>query len=533
MKNIFLVILFILFTCKGGASEEVSGQVYLDTNKDGFYNSGETMLEGILVSNGIDIVSTDKKGQFNLVRVGHLPVFIIKPTGYQVSTNQDGQPVFYEQNTNKKLQFGLYKQEEGDSSKIVLLGDTQPHNLDEVYYILRGSTDELKTRVYDFSLSLGDVVSDNPVILPLVKEVIGASGSTSYFTFGNHDLNWKSLYEKGLENWDMDWINAVGPTYYAMSWGNTNIISMNNINIKWNNQKGKYDFDYFMKKDQMTFINNYLSYLNKSDLLIITSHARPDDIVNKQDFYNLFKGFSKVLFVFGHHHQTENYIITKKEGWPNELPAHCIDVGAVCGGHWRGEEDAFWIPSATMIDGTPKGYTLLDIINGDYQLKYKPSRMSEEKQMHIYTPDYLTYDANFSDLDSLADSSFYVNIYLGSEQTKVEFRVDGGDWLSMKKVNEPDPYLKRHMMRQKLGIYPTEGARKLKRDYEDIANCSHLWKASYPENLTYGVHELEVRFMDTNIKNSIEKHSFMSLSPEMKKANQKLIEDYRKSVGRQ
>ena len=284
----------------------------------------------------------------------------------------------------------------------------------------------------------------------------------------------------------------------------------------------------------MTFISNYLSHIKKDDLLIIASHARPDNIENKLDFYKLFQGFSNILFVFGHYHRTENYRIGKEQGWPNETPAHCIDAGAVCGGHWRGEEDMFGIPSATMTDGTPKGYVFLEIdTTGSYNLKYKASGMPDEKQMHIFSPDYLTWDENFQPADPTPNNFFYANIYLGGEQTKVEYKVDGGDWLPMQKVEEPDPYLKRLMMRQKLGIYPTEGARKLKRTYDTQIPCSHLWKVVCPSGLSYGVHELEVRFTDPYIQNSSQKHVFIYLSPELKKTNKELNKRYKSWVDSQ
>lgn len=515
---------------------QVSGIVFLDANKNGIHDNGEIGLTDILVSNGVDIISTSEEGRFVLERVGHLPVFLIKPRGYQITTNDLAQPLFYESAQTLKegqLQFGLYTQDEKKELRIALLGDTQPHNIDEVYYTLR-AIDELKPVNYDFSLVLGDVVSDNPVILPLSKKVIAAKGKASYFTFGNHDLSWDSLAVHGLDYWDRDWINVVGPTYYAMTWGTTNILNINNIHVKWNETKKKYDYDYLMKPAQLTFIKNYLSFIDKDDLLIISAHSRPNSINNNKAFYELFRGFSNVLFVFGHHHKTENYLIGKDEGWPNDQPAHCIGAGAICGGHWRGEEDMFGIPSATMVDGSPKGYVFLDIeTNGGYTIMYKATGMPVEKQMHIYTPDHLTYDVNFKMQEAVPGNSFYANIYLGGDETMVEYRVDENEWRSMQKVEEPDPYLSRVMKRQKLGIYPTEGARKLKRDFDNMAVSSHLWKADCPSDVSYGVHQLEVRFTDPHIENSRQKRSFIHLSPFLKEVNKELDQKYKEWVDSQ
>lgn len=530
IKTTLFLVVILCFT-NAFTQEKIKGQVFLDSNKNGILDKEESGLTEIMVSNGVDIVKTDEKGKFAIERVGHLPVFVIKPTGYQFTSIHLGQPLFYECEKiikNGKLQFGLQKQNEDQKLRVALLGDTQPHNIDEVYYTLR-AIDELKSKSYDFSVVLGDVVSDNPVILPLVKEALAATSKTSHFTFGNHDLNWDSLTANGLDYWDRDWIRVVGPTYYAMSWGATNFISMNDINVKWNDAKNKYDYDYFMKPNQLSFIKNYLSYLNKDDLLVIASHSKPNSINNREDFYELFKGFSNVLFVFGHHHRTDNYLIDKSTGWPNENPAHCIGAGAVCGGHWRGEEDMFWIPSGTMVDGTPKGYAFLNIDSGNYTIEYKATGMDDKKQMHIYSPDHLTYDTNFSPANTTR-SSFYANVYLGGEHSIVEYRIDDSEWNSMNKVEEPDPYLKRIMMKQKLGIYPTKNARKLKKDFNTMELCSHLWKAPYPKGLSYGVHNIEVRVKDSHLGVFNDSHGFIHLSPHLKLVNRKLDSIYKSWV---
>jgi len=529
MRLIIIPFIFLLFVpIFLDAAEIVKGTVFIDSNKDGIRNASEQGFNEALVSNGVVIKKTNSDGLFEIERVGHLPIFVIKPAGYQFTSIHLGQPLFYECDEvikDGKLQFGLRKQNEDQKLRVALLGDTQPHNIDEVYYTLR-AMDELSSKTYDFSILLGDVVSDNPVLLPLLKEVIAASRKTSHFTFGNHDLSWDSLSVHGLDYWDRDWIRVLGPTYYAMSWGLTNFISMNNINIKWNDAENKYDYDYFMKPDQLSFVRNYLSYLNKDDLLVITSHSRPNSINNKEEFYKLFNGFSNVIFVFGHHHQTENYLVDKSEGWPNENPAHCIGAGAICGGHWRGEEDMFWIPSATMVDGSPKGYALLNIDSGKYTVEYKASGMDDERQMHIYSPDHLTYDENFYPANDTSNS-FYANVYLGGEESTVEYRIDDGDWNTMNKVDEPDPYLKKVMMRQKLGVYPTAGARKLKSEFDNMAICSHLWKAPYPADLSYSVHNIEVRFKDPHIGEFNDNHGFIHLSPHLKLINAALDSIYK------
>ncbi|MEO1010423.1 MAG: calcineurin-like phosphoesterase C-terminal domain-containing protein [Bacteroidota bacterium] len=532
VEAIIVIVLILLFAVHTATSQRIEGRVYVDKNENGVLDKGEIGLKGVLISNGIDIVKTDGQGYYELNQLGHTPIFMIKPSGYRSTVLHLDQPSFYENPNNRKgnqILFGVHRQEESSKTRIVLLGDTQPHNMDEIYYVLRTAIDEIKVEDFDFSIVLGDIVSDNPVVFPLLKEVISTTGRPSYYTFGNHDLDWEFHHPGAEKDWDVDFIKNLGPTHYALGWGNTNLLTINNINVL-GKAKG---YDYTIREGQLRFIENYLSHLKKDDLLVVTAHGSPNRIDNKQEFYQLFKGFTHVLFVHGHHHKTENYFLGKEEGWPNETPAQCIDVGAVCGGHWRGEEDMFWIPSATMVDGSPKGYVFLDINGKEYQVAYKASGMSKQKQMHLYTPDYLTWDKNFVTKNPTAGQSFYANIYLGSEQTNVTYRVDGGEWKAMQKVVEPDPFLKRTMLRQKLGILPTEGSRKLKRDYDNMGLCSHLWKANCPPGLSYGVHELEVRFTDPIIYNDSQRCGFIYLSPEYKEIDKELNTRYKEWVERQ
>ncbi len=67
---------------------DVTGRVFLDRNSNGQMDRGEPGVDGIMVSDGENVVRTDAKGQFSLQFETRTPrsVFVTRPTGYVLTT---------------------------------------------------------------------------------------------------------------------------------------------------------------------------------------------------------------------------------------------------------------------------------------------------------------------------------------------------------------------------------------------------------------------------------------------------------------
>ena len=120
------------------------GRVFVDTNNDGLFSTGEQPLKGVRVSNGLDIVATDGDGNYSLSMTDDGVVFVIKPAGYRTRLSSDNLPRFYylhKPNGSPKLQFAgveptgplpkaidfpLYPQVEPTEFRMVLFGDPHP-----------------------------------------------------------------------------------------------------------------------------------------------------------------------------------------------------------------------------------------------------------------------------------------------------------------------------------------------------------------------------------------------------------------------
>ncbi|MCY1313421.1 hypothetical protein D9M70_639440 [compost metagenome] len=85
----------------------------------------------------------------------------------------------------------------------------------------------------------------------------------------------------------------------------------------------------------------------------------------------------------------------------------------------------------------------------------------------------------------------YANVFMGQDETKVEYRIDEGQWKPMALVRQPDPTLLAENMRD-------DGADAL-RGYDrspEAEPSRHLWRGALPTGLAAGEHRIEVRAQD-------------------------------------
>ena len=79
-----------------GNNKTVAGYVYHDIDNNGVFDKkNEKGLPSIAVSNGRDVVLTDKNGRYELPLYGDCEIFVIKPTGYAAPVNSYGIPQTY------------------------------------------------------------------------------------------------------------------------------------------------------------------------------------------------------------------------------------------------------------------------------------------------------------------------------------------------------------------------------------------------------------------------------------------------------
>ncbi|WP_435522713.1 metallophosphoesterase N-terminal domain-containing protein [Chryseobacterium indoltheticum] len=92
-----LIIPSLLISAMAFSQASVSGYVFEDINKNQKKEKREKGIENVAVSNGAQVVLTDKNGRYSLPITEGQTVFVIKPSGYMVALNQNNLPQYYYQ----------------------------------------------------------------------------------------------------------------------------------------------------------------------------------------------------------------------------------------------------------------------------------------------------------------------------------------------------------------------------------------------------------------------------------------------------
>src|SRR3546814_4984405 len=124
---------------------------------------------------------------------------------------------------------------------------------------------------------------------------------------------------------------------------------------------------------------------------------------------------------------------------------------------------------ATMADGTPNGYARLQVAeHGEYRLTWHGARDTADTTIGLHSPKVLRQGA-------YPAFGVYANVYMGFEGSRVEYRIDDGDWRPMRKVLQPDPRMLAENARD-------DAATELRGyDRSPEADVSqHLWRGTLP-----------------------------------------------------
>ncbi len=103
----------------------------------------------------------------------------------------------------------------------------------------------------------------------------------------------------------------------------------------------------------------------------------------------------------------EHRLIGNEDGWMGPEKHHHIVNVTVCGSWWRGQKDERGIPHATMSDGGPNGYSIMEFDGNEYSIEFPGASRPADYQMNIYAPEVV----NNTDLSTTV---VMANIFNGS-----------------------------------------------------------------------------------------------------------------------
>ena len=375
-----------------------------------------------------------------------------------------------------------------DGLRVLVFGDPQVKSAREVDYYRRDIVEPLRGRHgAQLGITLGDVVDDVPALHPVVKAETARLGIPWLYAPGNHDVDPDATDDAGsLRSFNRE----IGPDTFIRETGLANFVVLDDV-IVLPGRKPAYIGGF--REDQFLLLEARLPKLRKDRLLVLAMHIPLFEEAGKDSFrdedrarlFALLKPFPHVLVLSAHSHAQRHVFHDADDGWQGATPLHEYNVGAACGSYWSGVEDAAGIPDAMMADGTPNGYAVLTVKpGGDYALAWHNARDATDSQIGLHAPKVLRRGA-------YPAWGVFANVYMGMDDTRVEYRVDDGEWMPMKRVLQPDPALLVENMRDDL----SEALRGYDRSPE-AEPSPHLWRAALPTKLEAGEHRIEVRAFD-------------------------------------
>jgi hypothetical protein len=472
------------------------GIVFDDKDGDGKRDQGEPGIAGVRVSNGDAIVATDRNGRWRLTYDDDTTFFVIKPRGWTTRLDDHNLPKFYythKPSGSPKVHFGgvaptgplpesidfpLRRQKEPDRFKAIFFGDTQPRDAREVDYITHDVIEPMVGKVdASFGVTLGDVVFDDLSQFERLNRAVALIGIPWYNVLGNHDINFDGDSD---EHSDETWERIYGPNYYSFEYGPTHFVVLDDVH--WHpaqgETRGRYTGGFGDK--QLKWLEKDLLLVPKDQLVVLMMHIPLHNTEDKERIFRLIENRPYALSVAAHEHYQEHFFYTEKDGWKGPKPHHHVVNVTVCGSWWQGAPDERGIPHTTMRDGAPNGYSIFTFDGNQYSIEFRAAFRSEGYQMNIYAPD---------DISQTEQTLVKVNFFGGNEKSKLEMRVDEGEWSPLKQVRKFDPVYQETFARE-TGVTPP-----YRRSPAPIAS-PHLWEGLIPANLPVGPHRLVVRATD-------------------------------------
>lgn len=499
-----LALLLLLAASAAAPAAEWQGRVFDDRDGDGVQAPGEPGVPGVRVSDGRTLALTDGEGRYRLQARPDAPVFVVKPAGWRLPTRADGLPAaWHAQRTGPEPRVGDFALRRDDPDRdaarsVLVFADPQVKSPLDVDYYARDIVAPLHAAGgmgADLGISLGDIVDDVVALYPEINAVTTRLGVPWLHVPGNHDVDpGAAADEASLSAFRARY----GPDTFAWEEGAATFLLLDDV-VLLPGQRPAYVGG--LREDQFAFLEAWLPTVPKDRLLVVGVHIPLFDTAapgraptfraaDRERLFALLRDVPKLLVLSGHRHTQRQHRHGAAEGWHGATPLHEFNVGAASGAFWSGAPDDQGIPDATMADGTPNGHALLEIdADGGYRLSWHPARLPSDdpartQAMHLHAPRALRRGA-------YPAWAVYANVYMGEADTRVEYRVGGGDWRPMARVERADPWLTAENARD------DEAAALRGYDRSPEAEPSaHLWRGVLPTDLEPGEHLVDVRAFD-------------------------------------
>lgn len=364
-----------------------------------------TVVENVVVSDGVEVTVTDKDGIYQLKSAKKQGfVFISIPGGYEVSSI-GVLPQFFHKlkgppNVIERVDFSLKKVSNQDSYKVFMLGDMHLANrTNDMKQFTEFTTDltnymEQHSGKKMYAIALGDMTWDlywysNKYYFPQYLDAVNSQlkDLQIFHVMGNHDNDYLGTSDFTAE---IKYRDYIAPTYYSFNIGKVHYVVIDNIDCSNYDGTTSRNYEKTISNEQLNWLEKDLSHVDKSTPIVVAMHAPifypttngfkyDHDVTNTTRLFDILTGY-EVHFITGHTHLMFN--VTPESAIVGNHNFYEHNSGAVCASWWW---SGHLTPGVHVSpDGTPGGYAIWDVIGTDLKWRYKATGWPEDYQFRSY-----------------------------------------------------------------------------------------------------------------------------------------------------
>ena len=310
MNKLFLTFSLLIFISINSFAQ-YKGRVYIDNNANGILDKGDTPVKDVVVSDGQNVVKTNKDGKFSLPGYERTRfIQITKPVGYAADK-------FYLPVNNNTTSYDFILKIDEKARKqhsFIQITDTEIHNngVGSWAEILRKY---IAAESPDFLIHTGDICYESGLKNHIKVVNTETMGCPVYYMIGNHDLTKGEYGEQLFES-------IYGPTWFSFDYGNVHYVV---TPMKNGDHKPAYTID-----EVCRWLKNDLAMMDTSKNLVVFNH---DILTTGNDF--LFgaadsdkidlRNFNLVAWIYGHWHY--NYV--RNQDGVYTICTNALDKGGI------------------------------------------------------------------------------------------------------------------------------------------------------------------------------------------------------------
>ncbi|MHC4674328.1 MAG: outer membrane protein assembly factor BamB family protein [Planctomycetota bacterium] len=260
-----------------GYSGPIQGTVFNDLNDNGSKEGGEPGIQGVGVSDTIDLVISDANGNYTLPNSNNNAtlLYISIPAGYAKDTT------WYRHinaaSTSADFDFALKTSNESDPFEFIQITDVHIGRTDINQALYQDAIAQMTqlTNPPELLIATGDLVNTGATTSQYDEYVAAIATSTVplFSVFGNHDKN-----DNTVDNYR----TYLGPDYYSFSYNECHFLIVNSV---------------YRTAQQNAWIAQDLALLRQNKKLFIFQHYSPS-----QNDHSEFAGYQTDAVFTGHWH---------------------------------------------------------------------------------------------------------------------------------------------------------------------------------------------------------------------------------------